>query len=152
MVQNYYYVLRQWKLYNLIQNQQIYEASPLSWTLQWRHNECDCISNHQRLHCLLNCWFKRRSTKILKLRATRLFVENSPVTCEFPAQRASNAEHVSIWWRHHEPINFNSLRPADAYTRHKTGDLSTGAQMVINYSFVQAKGWRRQEHQGPVSI
>ena len=26
---------------------------------------------------------------------------NSLVTCEFPAQRASNAENVSIWWRHH---------------------------------------------------
>ena len=25
----------------------------------------------------------------------------SPVTGEFPAQRASNAENVSIWWRHH---------------------------------------------------
>ena len=27
---------------------------------------------------------------------------NSPVTGEFPAKRASNAENVSIWWRHHE--------------------------------------------------
>ena len=26
---------------------------------------------------------------------------NSPVTGEFPTQRASNAENVSIWWRHH---------------------------------------------------
>ena len=26
---------------------------------------------------------------------------NSPVTGEFPAQRTSNAENVSIWWRHH---------------------------------------------------
>ena len=25
---------------------------------------------------------------------------NSPVTGEFPAQKASNAENVSIWWRH----------------------------------------------------
>ena len=27
---------------------------------------------------------------------------NSPVTGEFPSQRASNTENVSIWWRHHE--------------------------------------------------
>ena len=27
---------------------------------------------------------------------------NSPGTGEFPAQRASNAENVSIWWRHHD--------------------------------------------------
>ena len=26
---------------------------------------------------------------------------NSPVTDEVPAQMASNAESVSIWWRHH---------------------------------------------------
>ena len=26
---------------------------------------------------------------------------NSQLTGEFPAQRASNAENVSIWWRHH---------------------------------------------------
>ena len=26
---------------------------------------------------------------------------NSPVTGEFPTQRASNAEKTSIWWRHH---------------------------------------------------
>ena len=25
---------------------------------------------------------------------------------EFPAQRASNAENVSIWWRHHEYVGF----------------------------------------------
>ena len=29
------------------------------------------------------------------------FVGNSPGTGEFPAQMASNAENVSIWWRHH---------------------------------------------------
>ena len=27
---------------------------------------------------------------------------NSLVTSEFPAQRASNVENVSIWWRHHD--------------------------------------------------
>ena len=27
----------------------------------------------------------------------------SPGTGEFPAQMASNAENVPIWWRHHEP-------------------------------------------------
>ena len=32
---------------------------------------------------------------------TGLFAGNSPGTGEFPAQMASNAENVSIWWRHH---------------------------------------------------
>ena len=29
------------------------------------------------------------------------FAGNSPVAVEFPTQMASNAENVSIWWRHH---------------------------------------------------
>ena len=33
---------------------------------------------------------------------TGLCEGNSPVTGEFPVQRASNAENVSIWWRHHD--------------------------------------------------
>ena len=27
---------------------------------------------------------------------------------EFPAQRASNAENVSIWWRHHEMNSYGA--------------------------------------------
>ena len=42
------------------------------------------------------------SKKISKLPVTGLCVGNSPVTDEFPAQSASNAENASIWWRHHE--------------------------------------------------
>ena len=40
--------------------------------------------------------------KTSKLRVNGLCEGNSPVTGEFPAQRASNAENVSIWWRHHD--------------------------------------------------
>ena len=69
--------------------------------LQWRHNEHDGVSNHQPYDCLLNRLFRRRSKKTSKLRVTGLCVGNSPVTGEFPAQRASNTENVSIWWRHH---------------------------------------------------
>ena len=69
--------------------------------LQWRHNERDGVSNHQTHDCLLNRLFRRRSKKTSKLRVTGLCAGNSPVTGEFPAQRASNAENVSIWWHHH---------------------------------------------------
>ena len=68
-------------------------------TLQWRHNERDGVSNHQPHDCLLNLLFRRRSNKASKLRVTGLRAWNSPVTGEFPAQMASNAENVSIWWR-----------------------------------------------------
>ena len=42
------------------------------WTLQWRHNERDGVSNHQPHDCFLNCLFRRRSTKTSKLRVTGL--------------------------------------------------------------------------------
>ena len=45
--------------------------------------------------------FKRRSKKTSKLRVTSLCAGNSPGTGEFPAEMASNAENVSIWWHHH---------------------------------------------------
>ena len=65
-------------------------------TLQWRHNERDGVSNHQRIHCLLNRLFRRRSKKTSKLRVTGLCAGNSPVTGELSAHKASNAENVSM--------------------------------------------------------
>ena len=72
-----------------------------SYPLQWRHSGRDGVSNHQRSDCMRDRLLRRRSQKTSKLRVTGLCVRNSPVTGEFPAQRASNAENVSIWWRHH---------------------------------------------------
>ena len=46
--------------------------------LQWRHNDNDCVSNHQPYGCLLNRLFRRRSKKTSKLRVTGLCVGNSP--------------------------------------------------------------------------
>ena len=74
-------------------------------TLQWCHNECDGISNHQLHDCLLSRLFRCRSKKISKLRVTGLCVGNSLVTGEFPSQMASNVENVSMWWCHHEYHN-----------------------------------------------
>ena len=71
------------------------------YPLRWRHNGCDSVSNHQPRHCLLNRLFRRRSKKTSKLRVTGLCAGNSPGTGEFSAHMASNAENVSIWWRHH---------------------------------------------------
>ena len=69
--------------------------------LQCRHNGHDGVSNHQPHHCLLNRLYGRRSKKTSKLRVTGLCAGNSPGTGEFPAQMASNASNVCIWWRHH---------------------------------------------------
>ena len=69
--------------------------------LQWRHNGREGVSNHRRIDRLLNSLFRRRSKKTSKLRVTGLREGNSPVTDDFPSQRASNAENISIWWRHY---------------------------------------------------
>ena len=70
--------------------------------LQWRHDGCNSVSNHQPHDCFLNSLFRCRSKKTSKLRVTGLCARNSPGTGEFPAQTASNAENLSIWWRHHD--------------------------------------------------
>ena len=64
--------------------------------LQWRHNGCDSVSNHQSHDCLFNRLFRRRSKKTSKLHVTGLCEGDSPGTGEFPAQMASNAENVSF--------------------------------------------------------
>ena len=71
-------------------------------TLQWLYNEHDGVTNNRYFDCLLNRFFRRRAKKTSKLRVTGLCEGNSPVTDEFPAQKASNAGNVAIWWRHHE--------------------------------------------------
>ena len=78
------------------------------FALLWCHNGCDSVSNHQPHDCLLNRLFGRWSKKTSKLRVTGLCARNSPETGEFPAQMTSNAENVSIWWRHHGLIHIST--------------------------------------------
>ena len=69
------------------------ERSPfLGEASRWRHDERDGVSNHRRLNWLLKRLFRRRSKKTAKLRVTGLCKGNSPVTGDFSAQRAGNAE------------------------------------------------------------
>ena len=75
--------------------------------LQWSHNERHGISNHRCLECLLTRLFRRTSKKTSKLHWA--LWGNPPVTGGFPSQRASNAENVPIWWRHHGTLNANML-------------------------------------------
>ena len=48
-------------------------------SLQWRHNDCDGVSNHRRIDCLLNRLSRRNSKETSKLRVTGLCEGNSPV-------------------------------------------------------------------------
>ena len=74
-----------------------------STSLQWRHNGCHGVSNHQPHDCLLNRWFRRRSKKTSKLRDTGLCAGNSPVTGEFPhkwpvTRKMFPFDDVIIYW------------------------------------------------------
>ena len=77
------------------------DGCPHATPLQWRHNGCVGVSSHQPNNCLLNRLFGRRSKKASKLRVTGLCAGNSQGAGEFPAQLASYAENIPIWWRHH---------------------------------------------------
>ena len=100
--------------------------------LQWRHNERGGVSNHQPHNCLFNRLFRHRSNKISKLRVAGLCEGNSPVTGEFPTQRTSNAENVSIWWRHHKLNMFaQSSLQAVLFLKHVNLNSST---MSIAYA------------------
>ena len=70
-------------------------------SFQWTHNGRDSVSYHQPHYCLLNRSLRLRSKKHSKLRVNGLCAGYSPFTGKVPAQMASNAENVSIWWRHH---------------------------------------------------
>ena len=100
--------------------------------LHWRHNERDGVSNHQPHDRLLDHLFRRRSKKISKLRVTGLCEGNSPLTGEFPAERASNAENVSIWWRHHtvehDILMTNSETTSGALSPRQVTPTPTGAR------------------------
>ena len=69
-------------------------------TLQWRHNERDSVSNHQPHQCLLIVYSSADHRKH-QSSASLAFVRG-PVNS--PHKFASNAENVSIWWRHHETV------------------------------------------------
>ena len=98
-------------------------SSEIPLTLHWRHNDHAGVSNHQPDDCLLNRLFRRRSKKTSKLRVTGPLCGEFTGTGEFPAQRASYAENVSIWWRHHETLakrSCNSWWPNNPICRHIT--------------------------------
>ena len=117
-------------------------------TSRWRHYGHDGVSNHQHHHCLLNRLFGFRSKKTSKLRVTGLCAGNSSGTGEFPAQMASNAENVSIWWRHHEDIMtlwhgnaFTPLTISGGNHRSPVDSPHNGRSVGIFYPLVWTSCW-----------
>ena len=74
-----------------------------------------------------------------KLRVPGLCVGNSPATGEFPAQMASNAENVSIWWRHHQTcLKYSRYRPYKYSLLMHCIKIKSPAKSLLNeqYAFV----------------
>ena len=65
------------------------------------HNERDGVSNHQHHDYLLNRLFKAQIKENIKAPRHWPLCGEFTGPGEFPAQRTSNAEKVSIWWRYH---------------------------------------------------
>ena len=106
------------------------------YSLRWRHNERDGVSNHQPHDCSLNHLFRPRSKKTSKLRVTGLCVGNPPGTSEIPEQMASNEEKVSIWWRQHLPTLGLFCSPLnDIYS--STGLFLTGLEVYRQVSNIR---------------
>ena len=112
------------------ENDQITHTFPCS--LHWRHNEHDGVSNHQPNDCLLKRLFGCISKKTSKLRVTGLCVGNSPVTVEFPAQSACNAENGSIWWRHHVLAQYMTKALKRRHGKHTVSKLPIRQQDIIS--------------------
>ena len=112
-------------------------------SLQWRHNGRNGVSNNHPHNYLLNRLFRRRSKNISKLRVTGLCAGNSPVTGEFPAQRASEAENVSIWWRYHEKTS--TLAHGYCATRYKIFTAPVNKLQSQRHTDVREVSVRRKE-------
>ena len=85
-------------------------------SLHWRHNDHDDVSKLQPHGCLLNRLFQTQIKENIKApRHWPLYGEFTGPG-EFPAQRASNTENVSIWWRHHV---LNTYRVIHGWSRHQ---------------------------------
>ena len=55
----------------------------------------------------------------------------SLVTDEFPAQMASKAENVSIWWRHHGVIQFPIFFRVSLLTRGGSYDCPSTSEVTL---------------------
>ena len=92
-------------------------TSPPRWQFMWRGVSSDLTHYNDVIMCAIASQItsltivysivysdRRRSKKTSKLCVTGLCAGNSPGTGEFPAPMPSNAENVSIWWRHHASV------------------------------------------------
>ena len=91
----------------------------------------------------------RRSKKISKLHIIGLCEENSPVTTEFPAQRAS-----TLQWHHNEPSGISNYQPHNCLLNRLFRGRSKKHQSSASLAFVWGiHRWSVNSlHKGPVML
>ena len=107
-------------------------------------NERHVVSNHRPFDCLFNSLIGTHIKETLKPALLALCEGNSPVTSEFPAQRASNAETASIWWRHHtQPLYNDTVNTSISAPNPKTLNVSRLVLLLcpIHWSLVSSREW-----------
>ena len=125
-----------WRSYDEAHHTYIRVIGYWLFPLQWRHYERDGVSNHQPCDCLLNRLFNVQIKENIK--APRHW----PLWGEFTGnrwithKRASNAENVSIWWRHHDCRFVDPLKSNYIYSFTK----ATAASLFMLWCHVGALG------------
>ena len=111
-------------------------------SLQWRHNGT-IASQITSLTIIYSAFYSGADQKkTSKLRVTGLCAGNSPMTDEFPAWMASNAENVSVWWRHHFPSLDAACRQFwDNSKINSTSDVIITIINIIRYDYVKYDIW-----------
>ena len=72
------------------------------FTLPWRHNDHDSVSKSPASRLFTQPFIQTQIKENIKAPRHWPLCGEVTGTGEFPAQRATYAENVSIWWRHHE--------------------------------------------------
>ena len=78
-----------------------WQSTDVHWHQFQHYSDVIMGAMASEITCFTIVLLNRLSKKTSKLRVTGLCAGNSSVTGEFPAQMASSAENVSIWWWHH---------------------------------------------------
>ena len=97
-----------------------------TYTLRWRHNGRDSVSNYQPHDCLLNRLFRRRSKKTSKLRVTGLCVGSSPGPVNSP---------------HKWPVTWKMFPFDDVIMLHANWPPDRTADGILVETFMEKSAW-----------
>ena len=118
-----------------------------SISLHWRHNERHGVSNHRHIDCLRNRFVQAHTQGNINTPRHWHLWGKSTDDRWIPITRASVAENVFIWWRHHDDISVSALT-SPLQTEHGTVfHFSISYNIDIRISISQIRGYRLDQRQ-----